>query len=811
MLRSARRPLSELCLLTAALCVTAALCGNALPAAAVERIDDPTAGRDSYIAQCARCHQGDGAGIDGLYPSLRNLDDDAAGREAAIGTLLSGRVGVFDVDGVTMDRVMPTHGYLGNETIAATLTYVFTEWGADATPVTTEEVAAIRLTLVSGHPSDTDTVTGVSPLAELDASQYVTSSGPAISVEEFERARRLYYGRCTGCHGVLREGVAGKPLTPEIMRQQGTEYLRSVISYGSSAGMPNWGTSADLGAEDIELLARFLQHPVPQPPDMDAYQIRDGWHLVKAPAERPALPEHDYDIDRMFVAALHDVGEIALFDGVGKTLIARVPVGRAPHRITASASGRFLYVIGRDGTLSQIDLYASPPATVASVRVGYEARTLAASSYPGFEDRYVLAGAYWPPQLVLLDGRTLEPLRLISTRGYTARGHRYHPEPRVSDIASSPAYPEFISHIKETGHTFLLPYDGDLGLLEIDDLEDLPELRAGSFSSDGRYYLTPTDGNAVSVFDVTGRSVVARIPARVFGGNSGVGYRHARLGPVWVTSTMVDRNLVVIGTDPAAHPEAAWRVLQEIPGPASGSLFVATHEDSRHLWMDTPLTASGDSQTATVFARDDLEAGYQSLPVGRWSGLKEGPRRVIQPTYSADGREVWLVVWNPQDQGSAIVVVDDASLEPVATIRTPDLITPTRLYNVAALRNAEGVAGAATRAGAVPAGADLYARHCANCHGVYGEGDGPMAPSLSMTLNDLRYLSARNSGEYPREFVRRIIDGRASHGPADMPVWGAEFRSAEGDDGGDASEARSRQRIAALADFLESVQVATPR
>src|SRR5690606_25248547 len=116
--------------------------------------------------------------------------------------------------------------------------------------------------------------------------------------------------------------------------------------------------------------------------------------------------------------------------------------------------------------------------------------------------------------------RTLEPLRVLSTRGYRARGGGYHPEPRVSDIAPSPVHGEFISQIKETGHIFLFPYGGT-GLLKIRDLEAATELRAGSFSSDGRYYITPTDTNVISVLDVEQRAIVAEIPARVFGGNPG--------------------------------------------------------------------------------------------------------------------------------------------------------------------------------------------------------------------------------------------------------------------------------------------------
>ena len=61
-----------------------------------------------------------------------------------------------------------------------------------------------------------------------------------MSIEDFDAAQRIYDGRCTGCHGVLRHGTSGSPLTPELMRERGTEYIKAVIHYGSSAGMPGW-------------------------------------------------------------------------------------------------------------------------------------------------------------------------------------------------------------------------------------------------------------------------------------------------------------------------------------------------------------------------------------------------------------------------------------------------------------------------------------------------------------------------------------------------------------------------------------------
>jgi len=104
-------------------------------------------------------------------------------------------------------------------------------------------------------------------------------------------------------------------------------------------------------------------------------------------------------------------------------------------------------------------------------------------------------------------------------------------------------------------------------------------------------------------------------------------------------------------------------------------------------------------------------------------------------------------------------------------------------------------------------GAELYAQNCSNCHGVYGEGDGAVAPDLSVVVLDLRYLSGRNGGVFPREFVREIIDGRATraeHGPIGMPVWGAVLARGESLDA--AAEQRVDAKIDALVDYLETIQ-----
>ena len=97
---------------------------------------------------------------------------------------------------------------------------------------------------------------GGSPLAKEDMHQNVNPKAPQMTKAEFEKARQIYFERCAGCHGVLRKGATGKPLTPDLTMAKGTEILKVFIKYGSPAGMPNWGTSGELNDTEVDLMAR---------------------------------------------------------------------------------------------------------------------------------------------------------------------------------------------------------------------------------------------------------------------------------------------------------------------------------------------------------------------------------------------------------------------------------------------------------------------------------------------------------------------------------------------------------------------------
>ena len=510
---------------------------------------------------------------------------------------------------------------------------------------------------------------------------------PVLTPEEFAKANEIYFQRCAGCHGVLRKGATGKALTTDVTKPNGYEYLRDFITYGSPAGMPNWGTSGDLSEQEVDLMARYLLNEPAQPPEFGMEQIKATWQVLVPVDQRPKEKMNKLDIDNIFSVTLRDTGEVALIDGGTKKIISIISTGYAVHISRLSASGRYLLVIGRDGRIDQIDLWMETPGKVATVKMGSEARSVETSKMKGWEDKYVIAGAYWPPQYVIMDGETLEPLKVVSTRGMTYDTQEYHPEPRVAAIVASHYRPEFVVNVKETGHILLVDYS-DIKNLKTTDIEAERFLHDGGFDSTGRYFMVAANArDRIAVVDTKEGKLVTVLES---GGKTphpgrGANLIHPTLGPVWVTSHLGDETISLIGTDPEGHPDQAWKVVQKLTGQGGGSLFVKSHPKSKHLFIDTPLNPESEfSASVLVYNVDDMtkeEPEGTVLPIGEWSGITEGQRRVVQGEFNKDGDEVWFSVWNGKDQESAIVVVDDKTLKLKHVIKDKRLVTPTGKFN----------------------------------------------------------------------------------------------------------------------------------
>jgi nitrite reductase (NO-forming)/hydroxylamine reductase len=622
----------------------------------------------------------------GAFPPLAQSDFLQGNRQEVMQAALFGLSGPITVNGQDYNGVMPSMGYLADEDLAAVLTYVFSSWGNTGSAVSVEEVAALRAELGEDRATG-ERHTGAtegelryrgtpSAIAPEDTRQMMGAGGPVLSEAEYATATELYFQRCAGCHGVLRKGATGKPLTPDITTEKGTDYLKALITYGSPAGMPNWGSSGELTEAEIDIMARFLQQEPPAPPEFGMAEMQASWDVVIPPEDRPTEPQHDRNIDNFFSVTLRDAGQVAIIDGDTKEIVGILPTGYAVHISRVSASGRYIFTIGRDAKVDMIDLWMESPQIVATIKVGLEARSVETSKYKGYEDKYAIAGSYWPPQYVIMDGDTLEPIKIVSTRGMTVDTQEYHPEPRVAAIVASHEHPEFIVNVKETGHILLVNFE---------DVENLSVTDIGAANSTKRYFLTAANqSDKVAIVDSRDRELEALVDVeKIPHPGRGANILDPEFGPVWVTSALGNANITFLGTDPEGHPDNAWKVVRVVDGMGGGSLFVKSHPNSKNLWVDAPLNPDESlSQSIAVFDIDNIDDGFVTLPIGEWADLGEGPKRIVQPEYNMAGDEVWFSVWSGKEQESAIVVVDDKTRELKHVIKGPEIVTPTGKFNV---------------------------------------------------------------------------------------------------------------------------------
>ncbi len=507
-------------------------------------------------------------------------------------------------------------------------------------------------------------------------------TGVALSEKDFEHAKEIYFQRCAGCHGVLRKGATGKALTTDITTKRGTEYLKTFITYGSAGGMPAWGETKVLSEKEIDVMAKYLQNEPPVPPEYGMKELTESWKVVIPVSERPTSKLNDYNIENIFSVTLRDEGKIALIDGDSKKIISVIKTGYAVHISRMSYSGRYLFVIGRDARINLIDLWMKHPETVAEIKVGLEARSVETSKFKGYEDKYAIAGTYWPPQFVIMDGDTLKPIKVVSTRGIAVETGEYHPEPRVAAIIASHEKPEFIVNVKETGNVLMVDYS-DLTNLKITHIDAARFLHDGGWDSTHRYFMSAANqSNKIAVIDsktstLTKLVDVGKIPHPGRGAN----FIDPKYGKVWATSHLGDDAVSLISTD--ASKPYAWTVVRTLKGQGGGSLFIKTHPKSKNLWVDTTLNPDkGMSQSIAVFDIDHPDKGHKVIPIAEMAGVGDGSKLVVQPEYNKAGDEVWFSVWSGANQESAIVVIDDKTRKVKKVIKDKRLITPTGKFNL---------------------------------------------------------------------------------------------------------------------------------
>lgn len=108
---------------------------------------------------------------------------------------------------------------------------------------------------------------------------------------------------------------------------------------------------------------------------------------------------------------------------------------------------------------------------------------------------------------------------------------------------------------------------------------------------------------------------------------------------------------------------------------------------------------------------------------------------------------------------------------------------------------------------AVERGQRQFRASCAGCHGADAQGNGPIAPLLTVAVPDLTRIASRHGGVFPADDIFRIVDGQAdlsAHGPRHMPVWGYEFFGDAPDD--EQAHRQATAKIERVVSYLRSIQ-----
>ncbi|MBI5874468.1 MAG: c-type cytochrome [Deltaproteobacteria bacterium] len=507
---------------------------------------------------------------------------------------------------------------------------------------------------------------------------YKAQANPDLTAEELIKAKGLFFNRCAGCHGTLRKGATGPNITDAKLKEKNydTNIIKAFITNGTGGGMPTWGEY--LSADDIDLLARFLQNPPPAPPEMSLAEMKESWRLIVPEAQRPKKPEHSRNYQNFFGIVLRDAGKVAIIDGDTKEIVNVVDTGFAVHILRTSASGRYFYSIGRDGKATMIDLWMKTPDKVAEVKTCFDARSIDSSKYNGkkgnFLDKLAIVGCYWPPHFVVLDGQTLEPKKVVSTRSYSYDTNEYIPEARVAAIISAHKEPEWIINVKEAGYIWAIDYS-DLKNLKITQIETERFLHDGGWDASKRYIMMAANmKNKMVIVDSETKKQIAQIetgqkphPGR------GANWTDPEFGPVSATPHLGEGLVAVYGSDPKGHPKNAWKVVRKIETLGGGGLFVKTHPKAEHVWVDHTLNPD-DKIKRSVCA---FEKNHPNEKPKCFQVADHG--RVVHLEYNKTGTEVWVAVW---DKAGEIIIFDDKTLKEKSRIKADWLVTPTGHFNV---------------------------------------------------------------------------------------------------------------------------------
>ena len=482
----------------------------------------------------------------------------------------------------------------------------------------------------------------------------VVSEGGAITPEYYagQPIAKYFADSCGGCHGSERQGAVGPALIPGRLTARDDFYFDAIKNGRPGTIMPAWG-DLGLGDEEIWGLVGFIQsEPEAAVSDWTFEQIAASLTVLVDEATLPDAPEHDGALDNLMFVTERENRSIAAIDGDTHQLLGHIDASYRAHGYAFDpTTDRWLYNVGRDGWVFKIDAYTLQ--AVRKVRVGHDSRGLAISD----DGRYLMAGNFIPTTAVLLDGLTLEPLKVIQAEGVDPDGNFVRSRVAItSDVSPELVGPYFIIALKEAGQVWRIDYsDPDFAIDKVENAGRI--LHDGFLSADNRYfYLASQQDDWMVVIDVQDWTVVERIPT----GDT----PHPGSGAVWEADGTTYGATTHAGEGKVAIWDLATNEVVGVVATQGPGLFIRAAENSPFVWADALF--ADPSNTITVFRK---EAPFEVV------GVVEEGVMTLHPEFTADGSQVYISDWT----GEVVRVYDATTLEKVAEIT--GITTPTGIFS----------------------------------------------------------------------------------------------------------------------------------
>ncbi|HHJ18832.1 MAG TPA: c-type cytochrome [Gammaproteobacteria bacterium] len=465
--------------------------------------------------------------------------------------------------------------------------------------------------------------------------------------ENFDEAERLYADNCAVCHGADRGGYIGPALNRDQTRLTRKQISAKIIEGGATTLMPQhpvW--PGKFSTRKINLLASLIAKRPKQSMSWGLHEIRNSLEVFVADESalpsKPTYPIENLD-DLMAIMArgrfaAGDAAKVVFFDGRTNKKIGEVPTGFAPHLMDFHPKQeRWAYVRDDAGYVLKIDLYSLK--LVRKIRAGLNGTSLAVSR----DGRYLAAGSFVPNTLVILDAKTLEPLKLVELRGVDPDGKMVEADSGM--IASTPFADIFVIALEQAGQVWLMDLNKpDMPFTRITGVGR--HLHDAFLSPDGRYIVVSSyDDDINAVIDLAEKRIVKKIPAgcqphlgsgavvrsngRLLGIGTNIGSHPCKSYEVTVfdmESFEVVRRIPVLGPteSPAANPRAPYIVVDIVgSGPnASKIQFI----DRKTLNVVRTLSVAGTfghSHFPEYTARGDylyVSSGYGGDRIAGYDG-----------------------------------------------------------------------------------------------------------------------------------------------------------------------------------------------